>query len=176
MYGRATFVENLILLPMIAYQFWNLVLCLVNPDLYDPAMIGHHVGACILPYICLHPFTQYYTLFFLGFIEITNIPLTFVDIFKYFPELKARHSLFNEICRYSFALSFVIVRLIATPIQAIDLYRNSFSLLLADESSPRQPHSRPVLAVAIAFATFLIVLQFYWGAKIFGFLFKSRKN
>ena len=57
-------------------------------------MIGHHLSTGILGYLCLHPFVHGYIVFFGGVIEITNIPLTFMDIFKGFKSLQ-------NVCRIS---------------------------------------------------------------------------
>lgn len=48
--------------------------------------------------VCLAPFSgsfvasyvHYYAIFFLGISEVSSIPLSVVDVFKYFPEVAAR--------------------------------------------------------------------------------------
>ena len=111
-YGHAQFVEDHLIAPMLGYQVWNLLLCFISKDLMDPAMIGHHLITGSLAFIGLHPYLHWYGLFFFGFAEITNVPLTLVDIFKYFPDLKARFSLVNEASRVIFAVLFLSIRLI----------------------------------------------------------------
>lgn len=55
-YGKSKFVEDHLIAPMISYQFWNFLLCLFNKDLFDPAMIGHHLVTGSLAYFGLHPY------------------------------------------------------------------------------------------------------------------------
>lgn len=170
-YGKSQFVENHLIAPMISYQGWNFLLCLFNADLRDPAMIGHHVVTGTLAYMGLHPYLHGRAMFFFGFAEFTNVPLTFVDIFKYFPALKERFSLVNEVSRVVFALSFIIIRLIIWPFVSYQFWVGSYDLL-----STGKAHSTFVVSFFLGANVFLTGLQFLWGSKIFGFLFKSGKS
>jgi hypothetical protein len=98
-YGRSLFVENHLLYPMLAYQFWNIVLCLFSSDLRDPAMIGHHFATASLAYCMLRPYAQYQCFYFSGIVEISNIPLTLVDLFKYFPSFAKAAPGLNQLSR-----------------------------------------------------------------------------
>lgn len=148
-----------------------MILCLFNADLRDPAMIGHHLVSATVAYFGLYPFGHFGALFYFGVAEATNIPLTAVDVFKYFPELARKYSLLNEFCRYSFALSFVILRLILWPMGAIDFWTGCADLLQTGKA-----HSRLVVGSFLIANLFLTGLQFFWGSKIFGFLFKAHKK
>ena len=170
-YGRSTFVENHLIAPMISYQFWNFLLCLFNADLRDLPMIGHHLVTGSLAYFGLHPYLHGRAMFFFGFAEFTNVPLTFVDIFKYFPELKEKYSLVNEVSRVIFAVSFIIIRLIIWPYVSYEFWLGSYDLL-----SSGKAHSNFVVSFFLFANLFLTGLQFLWGSKIFGFLFKSGKS
>mmetsp|Transcript_22435 Transcript_22435/g.32719 ORF Transcript_22435/g.32719 Transcript_22435/m.32719 type:complete len:267 (+) Transcript_22435:90-890(+) len=170
-YGRAQFVEDHLIMPMMSYQGWNLLLCLFNNDLRDPAMIGHHLVTGSLAYFGIHPYVHYYGLFFFGFAELTNIPLTLVDMFKYFPDLKEKMPVLNEFCRITFAVSFIIVRLIMWPYISYGFWVGALDLLRTGRA-----HSTFVVAVFFGANLFLTGLQFLWGSKIFGFLFKSGKK
>lgn len=170
-YGRSRFVEDHMIAPMISYQFFNFLLCWVNADLRDPAMIGHHLVTGSLAYFGLHPYLHAEGLFFFGFAEITNVPLTFVDIFKYFPALKERFSLVNEISRVIFALLFIIIRLIIWPYISFQFNVKSYHLIASGKA-----HSNFVVGFFMFANLFLTFLQFFWGSKIFGFLFKSNKD
>jgi hypothetical protein len=72
-YGKAQFVEDHLIAPMISYQGWNFLLCFFCKDLLDPAMIGHHSVTGSLAFIGLHPYLHHYALFFFGFAELTNV-------------------------------------------------------------------------------------------------------
>lgn len=170
-YGRAQFVEDHLIMPMLSYQGWNALLCFFNADLRDPAMIGHHIATFSLAYFGLNPYVHYYALFFFGFAEMTNIPLTLVDIFKYFPDLKEKYPTLNEICRISFAVSFIIIRLFVWPYISYYFWVGSLDVLNSGKA-----HSSMVVIVFLVANLFLTGLQFFWGSKIFGFLFKSNKK
>jgi hypothetical protein len=170
-YGKSQFVEDHLIAPMLAYQGWNLLLCFLNKDLMDPAMIGHHLVTGSLAYFGLAPYLHYHGLFFFGFAEVTNIPLTFVDIFKYMPELKEKIPIFNEVCRITFAVSFIIIRLIIWPFISFDFVKGSIALLQSGKA-----HSNFVVGFFVFANVFLTGLQFFWGSKIFGFLFKKKSK
>lgn len=170
-YGRSTFIENHLIAPMISYQFWNFLLCLFNADLFDPAMIGHHLVTGSLAYFGLAPYLHGRASFFFGAAEWSNVPLTFVDIFKYFPDLKNRFPMVNEVSRVLFALFFIVLRLIIWPYISYDFWIGSYDLL-----STGKAHSNFVVAFFLGANFFLTFLQFFWGSKIFGFLFKSGKS
>lgn len=156
---------------MMAYQFWNFVLCLVNADLRDPAMIGHHIVTGTLAYFGLAPYLHYFGLYFFGIAEFTNVPLTFVDIFKYFPEMKNRVPMLNELMRYTFAVSFVLLRLVYWPIYCYPFWKGSYELVVTGKA-----HSTFVVTFFFLANMFLTALQIFWGSKLFGFLFKKKKE
>jgi hypothetical protein len=60
----------------------------------------------------LHP-TPPQSAFFFGFVEISSVPLVFVDLFRQFPALHENsptlHAI-NEAARLSFAITFLIIR------------------------------------------------------------------
>ena len=170
-YGYSQFVEDHLIAPMISYQGWNALLCLFNADLRDPAMIGHHIATGSLAYFGLHPYVHYYGLFFFGFAELTNIPLTIVDIFKYFPDLKAKFPALNDLCRVAFAVSFILLRLLLWPYVSFEFWTGSLALLQEGKA-----HSIFVVSVFLGANIFLTGLQFFWGSKIVGFLFKSNSK
>ena len=115
-YGRSEFLENHLIYPMLAYQGWNVVLCLFVKDLRKPEMIGHHIVTGTLGLMGLHPFLHYRGLFFFGVAEVTNVPLTILDMFKYITVLKEKYPMGYSLTQVTFAASFIILRLIAWPI------------------------------------------------------------
>lgn len=133
-------------------------------------MIGHHIVSASVAYFGLHPFGHRSALFYFGIAEFTNIPLTIVDVFKYFPELAKQFRLVNEASRYIFALSFVVLRLIIWPIGAVSFWWTCTSLLREGTA-----HSTFVVSLFLGANLFLTALQFWWGSKIFGFLLRTKK-
>jgi hypothetical protein len=174
-WGRSLYVENHLLFPMICYQFWNLILCIFCKDLNDPAMIGHHAVTGFLAYFMLAPYAQYQTFFFSGIVEISNLPLTLMDIFKYFPELANAYPTINSLSRNSFGILFIILRLLIWPVLSYSFVKGSIELILN-----RKSHSNFVIGFFVFSNLFLTGLQFYWGSKILHILLvkksKSKKN
>ena len=138
---------------------------------FNSIVVGHHLVTGTLAYFGLNPYLQYYGLFYMGVAEFTNIPLTFVDVFKYLPEAAKKFSFLNEASRIIFALAFIALRLVYWPIMSYDFWTGSINLLQTGNA-----HSNFVVTFFLVANLFLTGLQFLWGSKIFGFLFKSGKN
>lgn len=167
-YGMSQFFVDHLMIPMLSYQVWNVVLCFVLNDLYEPFFIGHHTVTASLAYFGTNPYVHYYGLFFFGIAELTNVPLTFYDVFKYFPDLKAKYSMVNEVSKVVFALSFIFLRLVIWPFISFEFWRDSIKLVQSGEA-----HSNFVVIFFLLANFFLTGLQFMWGSKIFGFLFQK---
>lgn len=170
-YGKSQFFVDHLMTPMFSYQVWNVVLCFVLSDLFEPFFIGHHSVTAILAFFGTNPYVHYYGLFFFGVAELTNIPLTFVDVFKYFPEMKVKFSMVNEVSRVVFALSFIILRLIIWPIVSYEFWKESVNLVQTGEA-----HSNFVVIFFLFANLFLTGLQFLWGSKIFAFLLPKKSS
>jgi hypothetical protein len=125
------------------------------------------VFTATLGYFALHPFLHYYAVFFFGIAEVTNIPLTFVEIFDHFPDIREKMPLLNEVCRVGFAISFILIRMIAWPIISYDFWIGLIDLLRTE-----QAHSAFVVWVYLIANTFLSGLQLLWGSTIISLLFK----
>ncbi len=108
----------------------------------------------------------------MGIVEFTNVPLTFVDIFKYFPDLKEKFSAVNEVSRVIFAIAFIIIRLIMWPYIGI----TKFWVGSVDLVKTGHAHSNFVVIFVLAANLFLTGLQFLWGYKIFGFLLPKKPS
>ena len=73
------------------------------------------------------PYFNYYSPFFFGFVEISSVPLAFVDLFRQLPKLADRYAGLNEVLRTTFAVTFLITRVGYFPLVMItkwwpDLY------------------------------------------------------
>lgn len=76
-FTRFEFAEQFILVPMLAFQLWDFVVTLIFADLRDWAMVLHHVAVAIISWVCTeYAFCQRTLVFFMGVVEITNVPLT----------------------------------------------------------------------------------------------------
>lgn len=169
LYGRTQFVEDHLIAPMITFQGWNLLLCLFNKDLGDPFMIAHHFATVMLGYFGLFPYVHYYGLYFFGVAELSNIPLTLVDMFKYFPDLRRKFPMINQASRLIFAASFIFLRILFWTKVSYEFWQSSLTLLYSGEA-----HSIFVVTFFLLSNIFLTLLQYFWGFKIVGFFFKKK--
>lgn len=160
-YGRSIMVESLLSYPMLIYQGWNFICCVLINDLRDPFMIGHHFVTCLLAYFSLHPYLHYAALYFMGLAELSNIPLTLIEVFESFPALAATFPLVYELSRYTFVVSFLLLRIVFWLYYSIDFWQGSLSLLIQGTA-----HSNFVVGFFLFSHVFLTGLQFFWGIKI----------
>lgn len=160
-YGRSNLVEDYLIIPMIVYQYYDALVCLVTNDLRDPTMLMHHIVTGTLGYFCLAPYAHYWAPFFFGMVEITNIPLTGMEIFDFFPDYQKKFPLFHDVLRGCFVLGFYIIRLMMWPYIGYYFVKGSLELLFSNEG-----HSNFVVLFYVLSCAFLSVLQAYWGFKI----------
>ena len=170
-YGRSQFVVDHLVAPMLAYQGWNIVLCFFVKDLMDIKMIGHHLATFSLGYFGLYPYLHYYGLFFFGFAEVTNIPLTLVDAFRYSPVLKEKFSWLNDLSRGIFGAAFIVIRLVMWPYYSYLFWVGSVDLLQSGKA-----HSNFVVSFFLLANIFLTGLQFLWGSTIISFIIPKGKK
>lgn len=192
-YGDSLFVRRHLVYPMINYQGWNVVLCLLLEVLGDPSMIAHHIVTGSLAYLGLHPYLHLRGLFFLGIAEVTNIPLTFFDVCKKFESIgktaasrKARlefkgegegpelqKSALHEASQAIFALSFIVFRLVLWPYHCYFFWSGSVDLIVSGHHGNEQVHSRLVVIYFLVSNVFLTGLQIFWGKQIVEGLLKA---
>eukprot|EP00697_Spironema_sp_BW2_P015352 gnl/Spiro4/615_TR350_c0_g1_i1.p1 gnl/Spiro4/615_TR350_c0_g1~~gnl/Spiro4/615_TR350_c0_g1_i1.p1 ORF type:complete len:294 (-),score=69.43 gnl/Spiro4/615_TR350_c0_g1_i1:176-985(-) len=173
-YGESQFVINHLMVPMMAYQAWNVVLCILNRDLRDPAMLLHHTMVAFLAYLGLGPFLHFHTIYFFGVAELSNVFLTFVEIFKYFPQFAKQYPSLNAWSRSLFGVSFLVLRLLVWPYYSVLFWRDALALLsgtFVDAHGVLVECRSAVVVFALMFANiFLTGLQFYWGITIVGYI------
>ena len=124
-------------------------------------MIGHHFVTGSLAYFGLHPYLHYYGMYYFGIAELTNIPLTIMDVFKYFKHWADKYPTLNSIIRTTFGVSFILLRLIMWPILSAPFWMGSLTMLYNGTA-----HSPFVVAYFLLANLFLTGLQFTWGQKI----------
>jgi hypothetical protein len=98
---------------MISLQLYELTACIPSKRLRGNAyeMVGHHVVTLFLSFLAYYYNAfHYYAVMFLGIVEMSSVPLAFVDFFKHFPELRQLYPTANELARNLFAASFIAVR------------------------------------------------------------------
>lgn len=168
-YSNSIEVIYELILPMLAYQIWNLIVCLLHNEYRDIPSILHHIVTIYLGYCGLYPFSLYYAIFYFGIAEITTIPLNIVNVFKNIPHLNEKYPTIYNISRTIFAISFFIIRLFWWPIVSYDLFFECLNLLQSGKA-----HSNFVVCYFLFSNLFLTGLQFYWGYIILVNAFKKK--
>jgi hypothetical protein len=144
---------------MFGYQSWNFVMCIYVKEYRNATTLGHHGATALLSYHVAAPFVHYYAFFYIGVAEISTIPLSFVDLNKYFPELVHGYLWVVEGCKKLFALLFFACRVILWPIVSVSFWRDNWPSVTGE--SP--VHDKSVLYFFLFCNTGLTFLQFYWG-------------
>jgi hypothetical protein len=101
---------------------WDIPCSVMIKSLREPLMFAHHLGMALVAYTTMSPLGSYYSLFFFGAIEISGVPLSFVDTFhpkhvhwcdylKVAPRLNA----LNEVARVAFAAAYLPLRAVYFP-------------------------------------------------------------
>lgn len=157
---------------MLAFQIWDLLVTLLMAQEVKGQMqhIIHHVSSSILCILGLlngpHGFLMYYAPFFFGVSEISSMPLAFMDLFKYSPELTKKFPKTSESVRVAFALLFLLVRCIYWPFVTMD-----FWIATINSSAPMW-----IRCVWWFFNIGLTALQYYWGSLIVKGIIKKLKG
>eukprot|EP00903_Cladosiphon_okamuranus_P006255 g6138.t1 len=146
----------------LAFQFYDLVVSLFVVRLRKIEMVVHHGLATIMCYFLLRDcYVHYYAIFFLGISEVSSVPLVFVDVFKFFPDVAARFQGANHLLRISFALNFIVVRVLYWPVIAGRHLWDTVGSVKAGTV-----HDAGVVGFFMACNLTLTVLQWYWGYLI----------
>lgn len=101
---------------MLGLQIFDLSTTMLVPGMGKADAIAHHTVALLLAYqLTSTGFMQYWSPFYFGMLELSSIPLCFVDLFRAFPQLAKRCDTLNEIMRVAFAATFLPIRCLAMP-------------------------------------------------------------
>ena len=165
-FSQSTFIENYLIYPMLVFQGWNLLLCFILNELNQVAMIIHHFIVVLSCQGSLQlKFMQYYAIYLYGILELTNIFLTLMDVFKLFPKLISNFPEIYQMIRTCFVASFVIIRLIGLPYYIYFFARDTLHLLTYPESRSNSISDRYLWFILLS-TVFMVLLQFYWGYLI----------
>ncbi|CAM9953233.1 unnamed protein product [Ectocarpus sp. 6 AP-2014] len=146
----------------LAFQFYDLVATVFIGRLCKVEMIVHHALATVMCYFLMRDcYVHYYAMFFLGISEVSSVPLVFVDVFKFFPDVAASFEGVNNLLRISFALIFMVVRVVYWPIVAARHLFDTFGSVQAGTV-----HDVGVVGFFTACNLALTFMQWYWGYLI----------
>ncbi len=177
-----------------AILIWDTPTSLFVPALQDTLMLCHHVGMFLVAATMSGTFSEgkfigyYYACYYFGVIEISSIPLSYVDVFhpkyKYYFEwlndtknanrrlMKVLHGL-NEVSRIVFAILFLIFRGVYFPYVTFQCTIPDLWYAYHDETKA-VPDGVPMWTgyFLICFVSLFALLQCYWGMLILKQIYK----
>ena len=175
--GHMEISEFLCAIILGACALWDIPMTF-HKSLYSVASMGHHVGLAVMAVLCMRPYVQYYVPFFLGVVEISSIPLQFVDLFhpKHFVELTETYAALahlNTLSRTLFLISFILLRTFYFPYTMIaGVWPDLYAVL---NSGVRGADFSIALVVSFFSVTFT-VLQLYWSYLLLKQVSKAAKG
>lgn len=144
------------------YQLWNFLVCAAHRQLCNAPMLAHHAYTFGLAYMCVsEPYGHYYIPFFFGLVELTNVPLTIIEVLGYFPTLEAKFPVFKALNEYCFVASFFVIRVFMWSFFSYEFVTGNIALLYSD--ALRSP---AVVYFYLVGITGLSFLQAMWAWKI----------
>jgi len=153
----------------ITYQIFSLTAAAIHgAPINTIEMIMHHIGAGLIGFLSLAPYVQTYAVFYGGFVELSNIPLTYIDICKHWPYLRKAYPTFHDVNRIVFAFVFVVLRNVMWPYYTCKL---GYDLYMLKDSLPYS-----VIGGTMFCMISLTALQFIWGKLIIGMAVRSIKG
>lgn len=161
---------------MIGFQLYDLLSTALEPSLRKAEHLAHHT-ATMLTALCAAttggPFFTFYAAFFLGFVEVSSVPLAFVDLFRQLPAVAKKFPATNELVRTTFAVSFLLLRVGCFPY--LMLTRWWPDLIAAYKADDIRC---PMAAYCWMFfsSVFLTFLQLFWGGKIIRVIAKGNAS
>jgi len=151
--------------------FWDTPTCLLVSTLREPVMVAHHVLMAVTAAFGLLGLWTYYGIFFFGVIEISGIPLAFVDVFhpKHEPwcswlKTAPRISALNDALRGLFFLAYMAVRACWFPLVMLGgLVADAWAVIDLAEA---KGYSRLTVAATPALGVLFVAMQWYWAVLL----------
>lgn len=153
------------------FQLWDFIISLYIPEHCTTIMLCHHIAASTVCYISLrYQVLPYYSIYFLGCVEISSISLVFIDLFKYYPLLNNDNFILydiflNHIAGPSFVLLFIYYRVIKWWPMSYQLYNDIYNVTITKPNifkSYRPKCSILILYIFLILNIPLGILQLYW--------------
>ena len=149
---------------------WDIPTGIFVKVLREPLMLAHHVGMAVAAWYVATQLNTYYALVFFGVVEVSSVPLTFVDMFHpkhkeycaWMEKLPFIKSL-NDIMRLVFVLLYLVVRGFYFPYIAWLHYAPDMLELIALPLPQRMNITSTQMLIPLALNTPFAFLQLYWG-------------
>lgn len=147
----------------LGYQIWSIPIGIffVNEQ---KEMILHHFGV-VFAASCgafSHFGFRYWLPFFFGVFELSSVPLSIMNTFKYHPDAAAKYPLFHHASRVSFLVSFLYIRFWKwLPVGPLYM-RNNFFLFLTTDLGV----TKLFVLLQFLFGVYLGYLQMFWSLMV----------
>jgi len=139
------------------------------------AMIGHHVAAFIISFLASF-FTigyRYYSPFFLGFYELSSVPLAIMNSFKNNREwANANSPISFVVAKVLFAVFYLVIRVFLGTPQMYDNMRIATLLFISCETNS----CRFMVSIFTVLGYFMALLQYVWGYMVVSGLYQVYKG
>lgn len=147
----------------LAYQVWGLPIGIFYVH-ESTQMILHHLAVAVSTSYSGFMTTgfRYYTPFFYGMMEISSVPLGIMNSFKDNPSLIQKYPGLYSAIRTTFAISFLLIRVIMCFSRWVPFLRDNFILMYTREMD----WFKLYLLVQWSLAAFLEYLQLFWAVLI----------
>ena len=162
MYGYDASAEKIAMI-QIAQQVFSTVAAFGTRDKYflKIELIGHHVITAIVMVLALQPFGHAYIGIFFGLTELSTLPLNVMDTLKQFKHVAKAFPFVALVCRLTFAIAFLVLRVGLTTYVSIGFQRDCYELY-----STGTAHSVAAVVFSSLANLFICALQLYWARLI----------
>ena len=153
-------IQSFIILPMIAYQFWNLITVLLIDEYRTTFAIVHHITTIAVGVFAFYPSWLYYLTYFFGFTEVSTLFLCLSILSKRFKGFHEKYSFIASIFEGLFVLSFFAFRIFYYFYIIVDYWKESWQEMIKHDH-------RFGMHAFIFFCTLIITfLQLYFSKLI----------
>eukprot|EP00977_Amphora_coffeiformis_P017709 scaffold5873_cov172-Amphora_coffeaeformis.AAC.6 len=170
-YVRGLDDETLVLTVVCGFQIWSLVVGRLYFE-ETALMMWHHIavlaGSCM--YLTFTNGFRYHSFYFAGIWEVSSIPLALMNLFRDQKGWSERYPTVYFLIRLTFALSFLIVRMIISFPHVIRYLTDLYVVTAATADKGVVYHG--FMSAVFALSCFLEVLQIYWAGLIVQMLFR----
>jgi len=155
---------------MFGYQIWSFLMEIFIMRKINGMLLHHFFAGCtsLITIICSISF-RYDGHFYFGMVELSSVPLAFVNIMKNNPSLMEKHTKLYFYLRLSFAVSFLILRIFMFIPRMANFQRLAYFL---SGQCPSFNCFFPLMVFRLC-GIVLVFLQCVWGIKIVRGIFKA---
>ena len=151
---------------MLAYQLFNIAVCLCIQKYRTMTNFVHHFSTAALVFLgCVHGSFHYYAPFYFGVCELSTTFLCLVDIMKCSPQLQATWPRLNLGIQAVFSFSFFLTRTFGFTAVNIMVWGNGIKWIRHGWATGRlfsQPNNIIDISIMLVINVIITCLQYIW--------------